>query len=44
MKRIHIKFDNKGEGKMECQGYKEFRCLAKKGLKYCSGQVNLATI
>lgn len=34
MKRIHIKFNNLGEGKMDCQGYREFNCLGRKGLKY----------
>lgn len=33
-KRIHIKFNKLAEGQMECRGYKTFRCLGKKGLKY----------
>ena len=33
-KKIHIVFNKLGEGKMDCQGFKAFRCLGKKGLKY----------
>jgi len=33
-KRIHIKFNKLGEGKMDCRGYKIFRCLGKRGLMY----------
>ena len=34
MKRIHIKFNTLGEGKMDCKDLGTFRCLGQKGLKY----------
>lgn len=34
MKNIEIIFNPLGEGQLSCEGYKTFRCLGKKGLKY----------
>jgi len=34
MKRMHIEFNNLGEGKLECRKFSVFRCLGKKGLNY----------
>jgi lipoprotein-anchoring transpeptidase ErfK/SrfK len=33
-KRIHIAFNDVGEGRLECKGYRTFRCLGMKGLRY----------
>ncbi len=29
MKRIHIKYNALGEGIMDCQGFKDFKCLVR---------------
>jgi lipoprotein-anchoring transpeptidase ErfK/SrfK len=33
-KQVQLRFNDLGEGVLDCKGFKRFRCLGKKGLRY----------